>query len=680
MRFKDCYARYDESIGRLVVGNSRIEKRLRIAGCLFRVERVYDVYNGVEWTGDTLVWQRFPALKANETPVITVKSNIIKGKAWISDHFKLVVELNGREGCAWYECVIFPEVPFIYTQIFIEKRGEFCAQNGECEPLRRDGVENAEMFKGDAYYCDSDTLECVPLRRGHYNVEAILLNDKTDVCDNLLERKTVPVYQRGKLEAEGSIFLLNDYPNGNSLMFVKHAPVPGSALNRRGKDFIVMGNSCAALTGNGVDFSCMPSERTPYYASAIGVSKTDAIHAEFWRYGAAFARGDARRSLFVMSNTWGDRSQDMAVSEAFILAELENAHKLGIDILQIDDGWESGITANSLRKKGGAWEDFYGDSADFWAVNKERFPNGLEPIIEKAKEYGVELGLWFAPDSSDDFKNIDADIETLWGLYQKYGVRYFKLDSVKIRSKTGEIRFIRFLNELTERSAGDMRFNLDVTADDRFGYLYEMQYGTLFVENRYTDFVNYYPHNTFKNLWNLASVIPARRLQMELLNPRRNAAYYGDMPFAPNNYGIDYLFATVMPANPLAWMELSNLSDEDAATFGRLSAIYSKHKAELFECRVVPIGDCPNGMSFSGYFCESNDGISGHILLFREETIEREHIYGVPLDDARLTPIYISDKAEYAWAAGGIRVSFSARNSFIWLKYTRNSPATCKQA
>ena len=65
--------------------------------------------------------------------------------------------------------------------------------------------------------------------------------------------------------------------------------------------------------------------------------------------------------------------------------------------------------------------------------------------------------------------------------YNTYGIRYFKLDGVKIRSKLCEMRFIEFMQELVNRTKGDMRFNLDVTAEDRFGYMYMPQFGTLFV-------------------------------------------------------------------------------------------------------------------------------------------------------------------------------------------------------
>ena len=105
----------------------------------------------------------------------------------------------------------------------------------------------------------------------------------------------------------------------------------------------------------------------------------------------------------------------------------------------------------------------------------------------------------------------------------------------------------------------------DITAEQRMGYLAAREYGTLFVENRYTDFGNYYPHRTLRNLWMLARYVPAQRMLFELLNPARNTERYRADPLAPGRYTADYLFASVMAAQPLLWMELSGLGRQDAA-------------------------------------------------------------------------------------------------------------------
>ena len=673
MKWQDCYAEYDGSA--LSIGNSRMEKTISLSGSLVAAVKITDKTSGRIWAGDTLLWQRCPVLGRQEHPACRFSATPREAPG-MAPHLKAVLELAGQAGAAWYEFLVFPGIPFVFSQIFAQKAGSFsvgleqAAAAPSCTGIEAEG----QGIGGNDFFCGADTLDCIPLSPCHLEVESVLLRDKTDRNDVLLERQSAPVSPGRRLEREGSVFLVSDYPKGDSLLLVKHSPTPSSALHRQGPDLTLEGGKYVSLAGCGIDFSAMPEGRVPYYASALGACRTADAWEEFWRYSAALSQGDPRRSLFIMSNTWGDRSQDSAVCEEFLLQELDRARELHLDIVQIDDGWQKGVTANS-KSRPGVWEGYYQADEGFWQVNPGRFPHGLEPVAARAKEYGIELGLWFSPDSSREFAQAGRDIETLWGLYQRYGVRYFKLDGVKIRSKLCEMRFIHILEELTLRSGGDIRFNLDVTAEDRFGYLYQPQYGSLFVENRYTDFANYYPHNTFRNLWSLASVLPARRLQMEFLNNHRNPENYAGLPFAPGEYLIDYLFAAVMPANPLAWMELSRLDRGSAALLEKITGLYRKYAGELFASRVIPIGSCPDGMSFSGYFCRNQDGRTGHLLLFRESTAEKQGAFPLPVSLEGVSVSFVYQSAAFqgqdaAFSCQGreIRAEFPEPRSFIWLK------------
>ncbi len=670
---KDCYAYYNETEGCVCLGNSHIEKTLYINGSFIRTESVRDVVNNREWAGDKPLWQRCPVLDVDEQPTIFFKTEIVEKPYLMQPHLKVVIQFIGKEGTAWYEYLIFPEISFIYNQNFVSKQGNIAIAEENNKTDAPTGIEEEQnKVASSDVFCSADTLDCIPLGQKHVNVNSFKLYDKTDYNDMLVERQeaSVCIFRNGELKRDGNVFCINDYANGDSLMMIKHSPTESSALNRKGPDFTMQGSVYATLYGTGIDFNDLPEGKVPYYASAVGVGKTEKIYEEMWRYNTAFCLDDPRGSLFTMSNTWGDRSQDMAVCESFMLKELERAHEMGVDIIQIDDGWQLGITANSRRKAGGVWEGYYADNNDFWLVNPERFPNGLKVIVDKAKEYGIEFGLWFSPDSSNDFENYEKDVATLMNLYNTYGVRYFKLDGIKIRNKLCEMRFIKLLTELTNLTKGDMRFNLDVTAEDRFGYMYMQQFGTLFVENRYTDFPNYFPHNTFKNVWNLAHVIPTRRLQMELLNTRRNTEKYEGVLFAPNTYSPDYLFATVMVANPLFWMEMSNLCDEDAEILAKISGIYKDYKAELFNSRVIPIGEMPNGMTFSGYCCLGEDKKTAHLIFFREASKEDEYSFELPINitDKNMQMIYQNAPTEISFYGNNATVKFDEQRSFVWVK------------
>ncbi|MFQ9799672.1 MAG: hypothetical protein ACLR23_12935 [Clostridia bacterium] len=142
----------------------------------------------------------------------------------------------------------------------------------------------------------------------------------------------------------------------------------------------------------------------------------------------------------------------------FMMREIEIAASIDLDIVQIDDGWQKGITANSKLVKGGVWEGYYANDPNFWDINEAKFPQGLAPIVDYAASKGITMGLWFSPDSSRDFANWKRDVETLRHLYEQYNIRYFKLDGVKLRNKTCERNYLRFLEELHAISHGQISF------------------------------------------------------------------------------------------------------------------------------------------------------------------------------------------------------------------------------
>jgi alpha-galactosidase len=321
-----------------------------------------------------------------------------------------------------------------------------------------------------------------------------------------------------------------------------------------------------------------------------------------------------------MSSTWGDRNTDKVVSEGFMFKELEVAKDLGVDVVQIDDGWQRVKTgvANQLRQKG-EFPGLYAYDPRCWEIDAERFPHGFAPLVEYASRHGMKLGLWFAPDTVPGYPDWAKDAETILGYFREYDIRHFKLDWIHVESKRTERNILRMLRRVTRESGGAATFNLDVTAGVRLGYLYEKMIGNIFVANRYTDYVNYYPHTVLRNLWLLSELMPAAKLQLVFLNPQRNRAMYGIDPLAPAHHSMDYLFATVMVASPLAWMEMQHLTDPDRALLARVVAAYKKEREALFDAEVVPVGAEPNGASFTGFQMIS-DAKSGYLLLFREST------------------------------------------------------------
>ena len=321
------------------------------------------------------------------------------------------------------------------------------------------------------------------------------------------------------------------------------------------------------------------------------------------------------RDEMIMMNTWGDRNKDARVGEEFVKTEVDACVRLGISHLQIDDGWQEGLSMNSAKSGGGKHWDSWDEKS--WQPHAKRFPNGLAPVVKHAKAKGVELGLWFHPTNTNDYAKWERDARIITNLYRNFGIRYFKIDGIKLPNKQSDINLRRFFDRIAADTKGQVVINLDATANNRTGYHYFYEYGNIFLENRYSDWANYYPHWTLRNLWMLSRYAPPEKLQIEFLNKWRNAKKYADDdPLAPNAIPFEYMFAVTMMGQPLAWFEGSGLPKEAFEIAPTVKA-YRKHQAQIHKGIILPIGEEPNGVNWTGFQSILSD-TEGYLLIFRE--------------------------------------------------------------
>lgn len=93
----------------------------------------------------------------------------------------------------------------------------------------------------------------------------------------------------------------------------------------------------------------------------------------------------------VLYNSWEATQFD--VTEAGQIALAEKAASIGCERFVMDDGW---FGARNSDKAG------LGD----WTVNRQKFPNGLAPLIRRVKALGMDFGLWVEP----EMVNPDSDL------------------------------------------------------------------------------------------------------------------------------------------------------------------------------------------------------------------------------------------------------------------------------
>jgi hypothetical protein len=391
------------------------------------------------------------------------------------------------------------------------------------------------------------------------------------------------------------------------------------------------------------------------------------------RYQKYWRKIVPERDEMIMMNTWGDRSADANIGEEFLRREVDACEKLNITHFQIDDGWQSGRSTGSASGAGTLWDEW---SSEDWQPDSGRFPSGMKEVKKYAESKGVKLGLWFHPSNENEYAKWKQDVEILTGLYNDYGIQYFKIDGVKLKTKKSEIYFRKILDEVSRNTDNNVVFNLDVTHDERAGYFDFYEYGNTFLENRYTDWGGYYPYWTLRNLWQLSKFVPAEKFQIEFLNNQRNKDKYpADDIFAPGNLSMDYAFAVTLIAQPLAWLEGSNLPAE-SFEIAPLIEKYKKVQAELHSGLIFPIGEEPSGRAWTG-FQSILDENSGYVLVFRENNEQPSS--GIKIIDAsgkslRFEKVLGEGESfkQLAGEDGFVSFQLPDKNNFVLYKYFAN--------
>jgi alpha-galactosidase len=603
----------------------------------------------------------------------TLETKTITGQPNQTDHLAVSVTTQLGSLAVRRVFTIYPGIAAINCTFFLKGKA-----SAEWQQSARQSAAGMD-FKNIESYTDLNKLTAtVPamdrlaLAGYHWRVRAVEFTDMTDRNNTLVTEVPYNLYrQPGFLK--GNLLWLNDGLSGDAFFILKESPASAVQLANPGFDFLVRNGSIQTV-GMGIlptDVSETDWVRGYSYTLGLGGATELAGLQTLRSYQDANHPRRANRDDMIMMNTWGDRNRDSKIREQFIITELQKAAQLGITRFQIDDGWELGKSMNSATPGGsseGIWKN-----PNYWKPDPERFPNGLKPVIDAAKKLNIELGLWFSPSPDSSFRHWDKDAEALIDLYKQYGIRTFKIDLVQIPDKTAEINFRKFLDTVTKATNHEVIFNMDVTAGRRNGYHFMNEYGNLFLENRYTDWTNYYPYWTLRNLWNLSKYVPPQNLQIEFLNKWRNPDKYpsGDR-FAPANYSFDYLFAITMMAQPLAWFEATGLPAEAFQT-GKLIQTYHGIQTELHSGQIFPIGDEPSGKSWTGFQSVVTE-TDGFLLVFREDSPQNQQLiktYFPAGKRVRLQPVAGSGKeAESVITTDGrLLTTLPAPNSFGFYRY-----------
>ncbi len=517
-----------------------------------------------------------------------------------------------------------------------------------------------DFFAGTRF----NVLDSIPVALQQGCVKSYEFFTRTDTTNDL-------VHENINLKGfDKSSILFYAEPDGTGLFLLKESPCFSDQRPECEGNFFIEDDGISTL-GWGIRPEEVGSDGfRASYGSVVGVYNGGSANrvVSLKNYQRARAAVKPERDFMVMANPWGDRSCLEHMGEAFVLKELEACSRLGATHYQLDDGWEKGERLEHI-----VYNEKLGD--DFWEISKERFPDGFQKIQKEAERLNIQLGLWFAPDANRLYRDWRRQADILYKVYREYGIRIFKIDAVKIRNREAEENLEMLLKTLQEKSKGEITFNLDTTADPRPGYFMFTEYGNIFLENRYTDWKNYYPWLTLKNLWDLCLFVPPQKLQIEFLNTARNRDKYDEADaLAPGNYSYEYIFSIAMMANPLCWFEPSSLEEDALLRYRRMIDLHRKYRLEIFDGYILPVGERPSGYSWTGFQSHNPGRNCGFLILYREwnerdrfalrpEFLENRNVRFCSLSDDT------SDVTVSNYDGSGIEFCLDDINSFRLYKY-----------
>ena len=301
------------------------------------------------------------------------------------------------------------------------------------------------------------------------------------------------------------------------------------------------------------------------------------------------------RDLFILSNTWGPANPggDQFTGQDFLMKEIPALAKLGIDVMQIDDGWQKGGLSSSAR--------------DF----SPKYKNGWKDIKAGADKYGLRFGLWVTAQlatAEEMKKNVD-----------ELGFISWKADFDHLANRSDYEARAKKYRDVLKHSWMKTQFTLCPEYDDpRYGWYYFKEYGSIYFQNIQESLPSHLtmvPYQVLRQHWLMSKYFNSNKLQVMLQNPKRTNPQRSDAP----QHSHSYCFAMGVPFIPCFFQSAQYLDPQGQEEMKNFIALYKKHREAIFNCYTFPIGDKPDNQSWSGFQMINEDNKNNnYLLLFRE--------------------------------------------------------------
>ncbi len=599
-------------------------------------------------------------IRKTEFELVNIEASILSASWRDGEHVK--VDIHIKENIQQLEFIksyfIYPERPFLGTQNAIKS-----PVSANVYWSRRARLDRPEEYTPKN---QESRVEVLRLSADFKAIKSVEFRGRTDYTNDL-----VTEYTDLKNCTTGNLLFCESIDCG--IFFLQEAPPSTERRDFEDHDFRITDNNTICSCCWGVHPQEVNADGfLSSYRNVIGIHPLREQQQSLKKY-LRLRFPETEKEYSVTVNPWGCGNFPNLVSEDFLLTEITASGELNATHYQVDDGWQKGQGLYELNRYNRNIQP------DFWEIDQQHLPNGFDKLVKQSHDSKVKIALWVAPSFNCEYRDWQQFADIIFDFYLKYNIKMFKIDAVKIRTKEAEDNLEKLLANLRERSNGEIFFNLDTTNGQRPGYFMFLEYGNIFLENRYIHrkiFRPYHPELTLKNLWRLSKYVRSQTLQIEVANPNAICyeAYESYQMTAPDVYPTEYWLAIAMFSNPLIWLAPSQLPNNTKKIFREMIDLHLKYRAQIFEGEIYPIGEEPNGKAMSGFISINTAGTKGFILVFREFGAPESVIWDIPYLKKRSSKITeVTSNADgkiTCLELGKFQVQLAEKSSYLMAEFS----------
>ncbi len=587
---------------------------------------------------------------------ITVIENDDEG--FINKHLQVISTIKYPKSKVEVQHVIwiFPDAPGIRTQLRVKAMEGFSPENlPDKEGERIDcGHKIAVPSARTEYLPLNFTVENARRYWGYYNNPG----SRHDPAREMLEETIVTGYPLFLTEENHWASGLSvEYDNGeNGVCIVKESPKCVNEQSHYTGSFY-SGPDGLVVTGWGLtpDEIITDRYRECWATWTIAWSQgNDGMQLALKQFDRARYPVFQERDMFLLSNTWGPANPggSQFTKEAFLMKEIPALAKLGIDVMQIDDGWQKGGLSSRAR--------------DF----SPKYENGWKDIKREVDKNGLRFGLWVTAQlatTEEMKKNLD-----------ELGFISWKSDFDHLSNRSDYEARAKKYRDVLKHAWMKTQFTLCPEYDDpRYGWYYFKEYGSIYFQNIQESLpahLTMVPYQVLRQHWLMSKYFNSNKLQILLQNPKRTNPERSDAP----QHSHSYCFAMGVPFVPCFFQSAQYLDEQGQAELTSFIALYKKHREAIFNCYTFPIGDKPDNQSWSGFqMINEDEKGNNYILLFRElHNTQKQNAIQLKLlagETITITNIETNEsRVEKVNGDGKINFTINEPAAYLFLQYTVN--------